>query len=284
MSALFVNHLTVLDFSYVHPDRGILGESWIVDVILHGELDSQGMVFDFGDVKKQVRQAVEDLFDHKLVIPTQGLHGYKAHQQVGQLKLQWLDSQQRRYEHLSPADSVLTVDANAVTPAIMTPLLEAAALAAVPGNVGRVQIQLRTEAISGAFYHYSHGLKKHRGNCQRIAHGHRSRLHILRNGKRDSLLEKAWAMKWRDIYIATQDDIKTTFEHDNVSYITVGYAAEQGEFELTLPRSKTYVIATDSTVELLADHMACALKQDAPDQHFEVRAFEGVMKGAIALK
>ena len=37
MSALFVKHLTVLDFSYVHQARGILGESWIVDVELYGE-------------------------------------------------------------------------------------------------------------------------------------------------------------------------------------------------------------------------------------------------------
>ena len=39
MSALFVKHLTVLDFSYAHATRGILGESWIVDVELHGDLD-----------------------------------------------------------------------------------------------------------------------------------------------------------------------------------------------------------------------------------------------------
>ena len=90
MSALFVKHLTVLDFSYVHPERGILGESWIVDVELHGDLDDQGMVFDFGHVKRQVRDAVESLFDHKLVVP-KSLPGLQGQRQGDQLDLQWQD-------------------------------------------------------------------------------------------------------------------------------------------------------------------------------------------------
>lgn len=281
MSALFVKHLTVLDFSYVHPERGILGESWIVDVELHGDLDSQGMVFDFALVKRQVRDAVESLFDHKLVVPG-GLSGLHVNRQSDTLELHWQDPAGRHYRHQSPDEGVALVDAPDITPDALAPLLEQTALAAAPANVKKVVIELRTEDIAGAFYHYSHGLKKHAGNCQRIAHGHRSRLKILRNGKRDPLLEKAWALKWKDIYLGTRADLLQTFSDGGVDYCQFGYDAQQGRFELTLPATQVYLIDTDSTVEHLADYIAACLKHDDPEHTFEVRAFEGVMKGALA--
>ena len=69
MATLFVENLTVADFSYLHSKRGMVGESWLVDLELSGDLDNQGMVFDFGHIKKRIKEAIDESVDHRLLVP-----------------------------------------------------------------------------------------------------------------------------------------------------------------------------------------------------------------------
>lgn len=150
---------------------------------------------------------------------------------------------------------------------------------ALPANVERIVVRLREENIDGAYYHYSHGLKKHDGACQRIAHGHRSRIEIFEDNVRSPMLEKRWGELFRDIYIGTTDDLGYTSAAD---YLHFGYVSREGRYLLELHRRHVYLIETDSTVECIAEHIAAALKRAHPERHYRVKAFEGVAKGAIA--
>ena len=281
MNLLFVRHLTVIDFSFLHPQRGLVGESWIVDVELEGDLNDQGMVFDFGHVKQVIKSGIDQFIDHKLVVPSL-LPGLIVEEQDGQVQLQ-LQLPQGEIRHSSPAQALALLDITEVLPEQIAPVVASYLKGLLPDNVRQVHLKLRPEVIDGAYYQYSHGLKKHDGNCQRIAHGHRSRIEILKDGVRCPELEQQWADAWRDIYIASQEDQTALVSVDGVDHLEFRYQANQGPFYLRLPREQVYLIDTDSTVEWVAQHIAQALKQQAPDSQIQVRAYEGVDKGSIAI-
>jgi len=276
MPQLFVNRLTVIDFSYLHSVRGLVGESWQVDITLRGGLDDQGMVLDFGDVKKSVKQLIDEHFDHKLLIP--GRYPGLSHEtRGGLLRLRFETRDGKPILHTSPPDAVTTVDTEEITTDSLAEAIVSTLMPLMPSNVAAIDIHLWPEASDGAYYHYSHGLKHHCGNCQRIAHGHRSKLRIQRNGQRDPLLEEAWAKRWTDIYIGTRQDVVEKKDGE----MLFGYTSDQGRFLLQLPASCCYLIDTDSTVENIAQHIADTLKKDQPGDTFRVLAYEGVDKGAI---
>jgi len=277
MPQLFVKRLSVIDFSYLHSERGLVGESWQVDITLRGGLDHQGMVLDFGDVKKTVKRLIDEHFDHKLLLPAAypGLSLQQAPN--GTLHLSFETGDGRTIHHSSPADAVTAVDTDQITTDSLAAAIVAMLGPHMPENVAGIEIHLWPEPADGAYYHYSHGLKQHCGNCQRIAHGHRSKLRIERNGRRDETLEKDWAESWRDIYIGTREDVIE--EKDGA--LLFGYTSEQGRFLLKLPTGRCYLIDRDSTVENLAQHIADTLKRRYPADSFRVMAYEGVDKGAI---
>lgn len=277
MSALFVDALTVIDFTYLHATRGLVGESWIVDLELHGKLDAQGMVLDFGAVKRAVKNEIDRLADHRLLLPA-AMPGLEiVTLPDDNLRITY----SRGDEHLlveCPPTAVLQLAAVDMHPQALVAFLTVALRNVVPANVERIVIRLREEAIDGAYYHYSHGLRKHDGACQRIAHGHRSRIEIEENGVRHRELEQRWATLFRDIYIGTTDDLAYT---PSTGHVRFAYISHEGRYLLELHRNRVYLIDTDSTVEQIAQHIASALRHDNPQRRYRVKAYEGVAKGAI---
>lgn len=281
MATLFVDNLTVADFSYLDAKRGMVGESLIVDLVLDGDLDDQGMVFDFGHVKRDIKRLIDEDVDHRLLVPGISPNG-NIHNKNGELHLEW-QYPAGTLRMTAPQSSILVLEYAHVDINSIRQYLEQRISELLPANVKNVTLTLRSEDLGTApFYQYSHGLKKHDGNCQRIAHGHRSAIKIYENGRRSRYWEKLWADRWSDIYIATREDLEGEYDIDGVTHHRYQYQASQGSFELLLPAASCYVIDTDSTVEHLAAHMADQLALEAPGKAFRVRAYEGVGKGAIA--
>ncbi len=274
---LFVNQLTAMDFSYLHPTRGLVGESWHVDIELEGGLDDQGMVLDFGDVKRQVKELIDEGFDHRLLVPAD-YPGLSV--EDGRLSFQLEDG--LRIRHRGPADALQFIPGETITRPLVAKAIRQALQPKLPANVHAIQLTLYPEPEDGAWYQYSHGLKLHCGNCQRIAHGHRSRIHIWRDGMRDAMLEQLWAERLRDIYVGSEEDMVAITSCNDQTCFRFAYTAEQGAFELELPADRCYLIDTESTVENIARHIRKRLEEEHRGEHFRVQAFEGIGKGAIS--
>ena len=279
---LFVDNLTNVDFSFLDPQRGLLGETWLANVQLHGELDEQGMVCDFGTVKKLLRHWLDTELDHRLAVPAQSPNITIT--EIGdQWDIQWEFGDDGEFLHTrSPKDAIALVEAEILTPESVADWCIRRLKTLFPESVAQLELTFTCEAIDGSFYHYSHGLKKHGGNCQRIAHGHRSRIDIWANNQKCPVLEHQWAERWRDIYIGTREDIIAKPQFGGLGYYHFAYTSAQGPFELTLPQRCCYLIDTDSTVEFLAYHIAQTTRAENPDKMIRVKAFEGINKGALA--
>ncbi len=280
MACLFVEQLTVLDFSRLDRERGLVGESWLVDLELEGSLDEQSMVLDFGVVKRLAREAVEEFADHKLLVPARcGWLELAASAASGELRI---EAPAAGLRLRSPGVAVCQLDAAEVTMPVLRAQLERCVARVMPGNVRNVRVGLREELTPGAYYHYSHGLKRHAGNCQRIAHGHRSRIEIYAAGRRNDHWERFWAERWRDIYLGSAEDLVAEVRLGDRAAYRFAYRAAQGEFELEIWRDRCELVPADTTVERLAGYIVGELARLDPGTAFRVRAYEGVQKGAVA--
>jgi len=280
MACLFVEQLTVLDFSRLDRERGLVGESWIVDLELDGDLDEQSMVLDFGAVKCVAREAVEDFADHKLLAPTRcGWLEITESAASGEVRI---EAPAAGLRLRSPGVAVCRLEAAEVTMPALRGQLAARVAEVMPANVRAARVALREESAPGAYYHYSHGLKRHAGNCQRIAHGHRSRIEIYTAGRRNDHWERYWAERWRDIYLGSREDLVAETQLGDRPALRFAYCAQQGEFELEIWRERCELVPADTTVERLAGYIAAELVLMDPGTAFRVRAYEGVQKGAVA--
>ncbi len=278
---LFVDNLTNIDFSYLDSHSGLLGGTWLAHAVLGGRLDNQGMVCDFGIVKSNLREWLNREIDHRLAVPVRAAN-LSLEESAQSISLTWRFGLHRQLHCLCPRQAIALVDSEQITADSVSAWSIEQLRNRFPDTVAKLDLRFTEETIPGPSYRYSHGLKKHAGNCQRIAHGHRSRIEIWENGEPAPELELQWAQSWQDIYIGSREDLIGEVEKEHVACYHFAYSAQQGAFELIIPKQCCYLIDTDSTVELIASHIADTLKQQQPTSSFRVKAFEGIGKGAIA--
>ena len=169
----------------------------------------------------------------------------------------------------------------------------------MPSTIDSLKIELVPEKQpkSKKFFHYTHGLKEHYGNCQRLFHGHRNTVDVKINGESSPEHEVFLAQelfksnihfcKWENV--ANQEDIikacgekKPQGRYLELPPVKIEYQASQGFFRAELPGRTLYFLQEESTVENLSMHFARLIKKKVKETDIvAVRAYEGIAKGAL---
>lgn len=293
---LFYDHVTVLDYAFLDSHLGAVGNSLIVDVEFIGHTDHEGVVYDFSYAKKKVKEIIDRDCDHRFVIPK----GMLAHDKELLTFNYNFGPFSEAIKYRAPAQAFCEIPFRHVSYETVTAYLEERIMLEMPNTVEAVKIHLREEKLDSdqVVFHYTHGLRDHYGNCQRLLHGHRNTIEVWVNGNKRSDLEKNLVTElfsgnihfcyWDNV--VNKDEVITSEGRSNpegrvtkTKNVQIKYQASQGEFIGEFPGTMIYILPIETTVENLSLYFAQLLKSQLGKQDIvRVRAFEGIGKGAIS--
>lgn len=286
--ALFVNELDILDCAILDPVYGFIGASWFVDIEIEGKLDKNGFVYDFSLTKKIVKETLKNTLDHALILP-----------KVSKDLSVEIDAKQmlvkcniggNSWTYKCPTNAVFFIDGDSVDSKSIARTAEKVIMAHLPETVSNIRIVLREEqgTTDDSFFRYTHGLPFHSGLCQRLFHGHRSKVAIENNGSIDKDLQKYVATNLFQtmIHIADQSQFKTHFWSNyssgpEGSHTTLAYESEEGYFEATMPSNKIFTVEQATSIESIARGVHKCISEKFTANNLRVRISEGINKGGI---
>ena len=298
---IFLSDVTKVDCALFDPSKGVIGQTWTVDVSVTGSVGDNGFIYDFSHLKKLVRQVLKSSIDHALIMPINS-------QAVQFNGMEFRGSEKSECWHMKtrPAKDVLEGDwvyrgpNGAVFPtrcvAINRQILEQEIVRSLrhrlPQEIGSISVTLRDEDVDQleAVFRYTHGIAGHEGMCQRLFHGHRSRLQIFVGDERRPDLEHYVVrdVLGSTVHIATPSQfmvgmIAPGTRGKTREAVTLGYQGSQGTFEATLPADRIFCVAQETSIECIALEIAKLVKrEEGTNEKVKVICFEGTGKGAIA--
>lgn len=295
--SLFYKNVTVLDYAYLDDHKGVVGDALKVHVEFIGKTDKEGVVYDFSYAKKKVKEIIDRDCDHRLVVPA-GLIEKVSENKV-QLNFSYgLNDMPMTYE--CPEEGICELPFHHVNKESIATHLETLVLKEMPETVSAVRLTLEDEVLPQGkpTFHYTHGLKEHYGNCQRLFHGHKNTVDVFVNGIERTDLEDYLATtlfkgnihfcKWENVVnkeaiISQTGQSEPQGRFQSIPTVEIAYESKQGHFKGSLAGHEVFFMTEESTVENLSMLFAQLVKEKVGEADtVMVRAYEGVAKGAIS--
>jgi len=288
---LFVEHLDTIDCAVFDLLSGIVGRSWWVNLEIEGSVDKEGFIAEFGAIKKQAKKFLKFFIDHKLLVPQHSPHIAKD---TSSNQERWIFSFPvfvKPWEYRCPQGAVLEIPTESIEEMFIEQEMEKHFSSSFLPSETKVRFRLEEEIFTEnqAFYCYTHGLPKHRGYCQRLFHGHRSKIKIWKNTSIDRELE--WYITKKTLrnscHFASRSQVSENLDQlvlgslgRTENMITLCYRGTMGEFFAKLPANHVFLLPNEATVEEIGYVIWKQLITDFPNKSaIQIACYEGIGKG-----
>lgn len=296
LGTIFLHDVTKLDCALFDPSKGIYGQTWKVDVTITGPLGENGFVFDFSTLKKMVRQTMKSSLDHALIIPInsqsvqfRGMDRGECWRLKSKVGRPAVDTE---WEYKGPNGSVFPSRSVALNRQVLEQEFARSLRHRLPTEISAVVVALREEEAepTEAVFRYTHGIAGHEGLCQRLFHGHKSRLQVFVGDERRPDLEHYIVrdVLGANVHIATPSQFKQGMVEAGTrgksrEPVILAYEGSKGYYEAMLPADRVFCVERETSIECIAAELARVVKrEDNTSEKVKVICYEGCDKGAIA--
>ena len=262
---IFLENFDHIDSAVLGGSGQLYGATLCVDCKLWGPLDENGFIVDFGEIKKSAREFLHQ-YDHKLIIENpEGVQIKPIDTKHLQVDFE-LEGVQCFYS--SPASAIKKITQSSES---LERSLELELEQNLLEKYGKsIKIKCRIyKPYEKNFFSYTHGLSNHKGNCQRLLHGHSC---LIKVNEAQQIIN---AMKTQNPHFASEDQIINT--HGNS--VELGYRSFEGQYHLKLPKKRVCIVKPTASIESIAVELF-----NTHSQSFELNSImvtEGLSKGAI---
>ena len=249
---------------------------------------------DFGHCKKWLKKLVDNNLDHRCVIPEKSPHlKFKVKEPDNDLTISFdYKSKDQNFSFSGPKETLVFVDSEQLNFSDFTNYLETIAALELPERVTRVKFTLEEDSSFShqANYRYTHGLKHHEGNCQRLLHGHRNPIEVHINGKKSKSHEEFMANYFDRVHFVPENSLSENNpthkihqrETNSNDVFNISYKAPQGEFQAQFPVKDCVVMQVEPSIESITELTWNILKREFPDlsdKNVVASCYEGLNKG-----
>lgn len=276
--SIFLNDVTCIDHGYLNDQGFIEGRSFLLDVIVTGDIpdsNAEQVVIDFSKCKKLIKQCIDDNetgFDHKCWVKDY---------QYEDLLDGYIEIKSNSTQAVVPKNAIK--ETNNFESDIKNQL-ESFLQSKYPDIDITIEIKLKDyieeSEYPRVYFNYSHGLKNSSSwGCQNLLHGHTSFIELYSDTHIDTrLLDDFDKVSLMFIY-------KDNIIFDKNGIMIISYVTERGTFHLNIDKNKydsfgIYVIIldTETTIENLIDYVERIVKTSSTNW---LKVSEGLQKGAV---